>query len=51
MNEASNVIDFIVTLAPTQASPPVNIQHQRINGGEVIPKNYLECLVLPDWRD
>jgi hypothetical protein len=51
MNEASNVIDFIVTLAPTQASPPVNIPHQRINGGEVIPKNYLECLVPPDWRD
>ena len=51
MNEASNVIDFIVTLASTQAPPPADIPHQRINGGEVIPKNYLECLVLPDWHN
>jgi hypothetical protein len=51
MNDASNVIDFIVTLASTQAPPPEDIPHLRINGEEGIPKNYLECLVLPDWRD
>jgi hypothetical protein len=48
MNDASNVIDFVVSLASTQASPQANIPHLRINGEEVIPKNYLECLVLPD---
>ena len=48
VNDASNVIDFIATLASAQAPPPADIPHLRINGEESIPTNYLECLALPD---
>ena len=49
MSEPSNVIDLIVLLA--SASNPPALTKTQGKRADVIPRNYLGCLVLPPWRD
>ena len=51
MSDSDNVIDFIVILVNATQEPVQ--QMTKIQGKQppVIPRSYLECLVLPDWRD
>ena len=50
MSEPDNVIDLIVMLA-SEAQPSVTPTKIEGKKADVLPRNYLECLVLPDWRD
>ena len=50
MSETDNVVDFIVMLA-SETQPPEAMTNIQVKKADVIPRIYLECLVLPDWRD